>query len=278
MTDKTRKIGPWTDKEKTFIAENADKLSFQEIARQIERDPETVSKYIRKTLGLRIKKKGNSSFATLTSGTNIENSFIWKHLKQELNEEELELFLYNWNRIIVQFKEDVFPTEEIQIVDTIKIDILMGRCLKTQKEIIEQINEIQNEINKLVEEKDDIHLMKIDSLEIRKSAKQSIAEKLHSEYTDLLQRKGNLFKELKATRDQRFKKVENARTTFVGWINQIINDNLLRKELGLYIEKNRLAMNAEEIRLSQPFTYSDKTIDLPLLTPETLNQLEDKEE
>ena len=48
-----------------------------------------------------------------------------------------------------QFKDDVFHTEEMQIIDTIKLEILMNRILKSQHENQQEImaNEriVQNE-------------------------------------------------------------------------------------------------------------------------------------
>ena len=39
-----------------------------------------------------------------------------------------------------QFKDDVFHTEEIQIVDTIKLEILMNRILTSQQESLQNID------------------------------------------------------------------------------------------------------------------------------------------
>ena len=49
-----------------------------------------------------------------------------------------------------QFREDVFHTEEIQIVDTIKLEILMNRCLKSQNENIKALSNMEQII---IEEK-----------------------------------------------------------------------------------------------------------------------------
>ena len=42
-----------------------------------------------------------------------------------------------------QFKDDVFHTEEIQIVDTIKLEILMNRILTSQQENMNQVDGLQ---------------------------------------------------------------------------------------------------------------------------------------
>ena len=45
-----------------------------------------------------------------------------------------------------QFRDDVFHTEEMQIIDTIKLEILMNRVLKGQKDSHDQIVEYQRMI------------------------------------------------------------------------------------------------------------------------------------
>lgn len=276
IASKRRKFGPWKKADKDFIAANCDTMSVNDIAEVIDRDPESVSKYIRKTLGLRIAKANKKNVNIFSNGTEIEKSFIWATLQQEFSEDELKTFLYHWGRIITQFKDDVFPTEEMQIVDTIKLEILQGRCLKKQQEVIRRLNEIQNEINELTQEDATTNAQRIDNLEHQSLPLRQSLDNYADEFNALLQRKSAMLKELKATRDQRLKRIEDSKQTFTGWMSEIMTNVSLRKELGIYIEKHRLATNVEELRLTEPLKYADGDIDLPLLTAETLNKLENK--
>jgi hypothetical protein len=45
----------------------------------------------------------------------------WREIQKQFDENEQELFLYHWSRIISQFRDDVLPTEELQVIDAIKI-------------------------------------------------------------------------------------------------------------------------------------------------------------
>jgi hypothetical protein len=271
-----RKMGPWSQEEKDFIAASSENLSVNEIADQISRDPESVAKYIRKNLGMRIQKKGK--LQTLSSGTDIQNSFIWRELKKEFTDDELEVFLYHWNRTILQFKEDVFTTEEMQIIDMIKIEILMGRLLKKQKEDRVKIERIQNDIERVREENGGVFDIKIEGMERMLAALKSAYELGDKQFNDLLNRKSVMLKEMKGTRDQRLKRIEDSKTTFVGWMSELLNNPGVRRELGEYIEKHRLASRVEEERLIRPHKYVDGSEDLPLLTPEVVEKLAQEEE
>lgn len=276
MTEpKKRKYGPWSKAEKDFIAANATEMSVEDISVELNRDPDTINKYIRKTLGLRIKKENNS--VVLSSGTNIENTLIWGELQQEFSKEELNTFLYHWNRIIVQFKEDVFPTEEMQIIDAIKLEIMMGRSAKMQNENMQHIRDMQAEINKIKNMIDPPMDGTLEILEKNLIAYKSAYSLGDKEFNDLLQRKSAILKELKGTRDQRLKRIEDSKTTFNGWMSQLLTDTSMRKELGLYMEKVRLAMGEEERRLTKPFQYTETEIDLPILSDEVLTKLEEEE-
>lgn len=271
MSDNSRR-GPWSEAERVFITENCDNLSHVEIARQLRRNPDAVKKYIQKTLGRRIKKVNTDKvYTSLSAGTNIEKSIIWYELQQEFNEEELELFLYHWNRIITQFKEDVFPTEEMQIVDTIKLDILMGRALRQQHETLKDCELLQKEIE--AEQAGENNLETLTKLRQQLSNYKGAFQSLTREYNDLLQRKASMLKEMKSTRADRIKVIENSKQTFAGWVAEVLNNTKLRKELGLYLEKMRIAISVEEARLQQPFKYADGELDLPMLTSDTIEKL-----
>jgi len=274
--EQKRKFGPWSKEDREYIAANANTLSVEEIADEINRSPETVSKYIRKTLGLRIKEQND--IPILSTGINLESSLIWGELEQEFTKDELKTFLYHWNRILVQFKEDVFPTEEMQIIDAIKLEIMMGRASKLQKECLDNIKSVQGELNKLKNQIDIPMDGSIERLETQLIGQKSAYTLADKEFNELLTRKSAILKELKGTRDQRLKRIEDSKTTFVGWMSQLLTDVQLRKDLGIYLEKNRLASLAEEQRLSQIYKFADGEEDLPLLSSEVLEKLEQEAE
>jgi hypothetical protein len=87
----------------------------------------------------------------------------------------------------------------------------------------------------------------------------------------MLSKKEGILKSMKATRDSRVKVAENSRQNFTMWLRQIIEDKDTRKELGLYLEKMRIATEFEIRRLSEYHKYADGALDQPLLNAETAN-------
>src|SRR5690606_33999181 len=129
--------------------------------------------------------------------------------------EELILFDDLWRQIVEQFKDDVMPTEESQIVDVIKLEILMNRVLMEQESTRLNIETLEKAL--FVEKKkskDDRDMMLINNLSQQLSVSRQAQTITSKEYRDLQEKKNNIFKTLKATRDQRYSKVESSRESF----------------------------------------------------------------
>ena len=263
--------GPWSADERKYIEENCDDTTYLEIDKELRRNPDAVKKFIEKTLGRKIKSASKS----LTPDSNIRSSPIWKELEQEFSPEELQVFIWQWNRIINQFKDDVLPTEELQIIDTIKLEILQGRALKHQKESISMIKTLEQEMKTEQNLGDDADNGRIDSLNRQISFYYAGMESLSKEYSDLLTKKGKMLEGLKATRAERIKRIESSRLSLIGWISEVLRNTKLRRELGLRMEKMRIAISVEEARLMEPHKYIDNTIDCPMLNSKTIERLKE---
>lgn len=263
-----QRAGPWSKDEKTFIAENGAKIHYTEIAKKLRRNPEQVKKYIVQILGPSVLVNNGD----ILSEYNIQLSPIWKQIKEQFSPEEQELFIYHWGRIISQFKDDVFPTEELQIIDSIKIELLLDRTLKHQRESLKAVEELEVELTRLKKEEPP-DADKIDRYEKQVAWARTSMESLSGEYNKLLEKKNMMLKELKATRAERIKKIEDSKQTILGWISELIRDKHLRKELGLEMEKMRIAVEVEKQRLMEPHTFSDGMVDYAVLNAETMEQI-----
>jgi hypothetical protein len=277
MSKEKGKRGPWSKEDKLFIAENHELLDYKDIAEHLERDPIYVKKYIEQKLGKTIRK----GRTMVNAEYDIKKSQIWQELEQEFSASELRTFLYHWARIVGQFKEDVLPTEELQIIDMIKLELLMGRALRNQKHSMDIINECKKELDELNSEPivtRDIN--RVEEVSRTLAFHRGAAESLTKEHNELLNRKMGLMKDLKGTRAERIKRIEDSKQTFVGWVTEIIQNKKLRLELGDYIEKMRIAIEVEKVRLMEPHKYMDGTMDCPLYTTETITYLDkqDKKE
>ena len=263
MTIIKNKAGPWSKREKQFIAEKCSMMTAKEISQQLQRNEEAVANYI---------QLNHASAFTETARSaeyDIKKSPVWKDLERQFSKEELNMFLFHWGRIISQFRDDVFPTEEIQVVDTIKLEILMNRVLSQQQKCIDDIKSLESQ---LLDEKikDDPDIAVIANAERQIGVLRAAQETLNSDFRDMLNRKNGILKEMKATRDARIKHLESNKNNFLAIIRRIVEDKDFRLRLGRDMEKMRLATEVEYKRLSEYHQYMDGMVDQPLLTPENI--------
>ena len=258
-----RKAGRLSKAETRFITEHADTLDFEEIASRLNRDPNSIKTFIKRKLKLGLSEEEEIAYS-------LEDRPYWSELKQQFTTDEFELVKYHWSRIIAQFRDDVFPTEEMQVVDVIKLELLMNRSLKQNKETIDQINLLGElliqERDVEPEQRDRDYIM---NLERQAATLRASQESLNRDYRDLQTKKSSMLKEMKGTREQRIKRLEDSNQSFTGWIAHLIQNPEIVKGYGLEMEKMRTAMMAEKERLSKYHKYDDGQVDQPFLTPET---------
>ena len=258
------KKGRISKDEERFISSNIDSLTVHDIAKKLDRDVESVDSFIKRKFKRGLTSEEEAAYE-------LEDRPYWAELESQFTMEELELFKYHWSRIIAQFKDDVFPTEELQVVDVIKLEILMNRCLKSNKDNINEMNVIEKMIRDEraldKDQRDQDYLM---NLERQMAALRASQESLNRDYRELQSKKASMLREMKGTREQRIKRLEDSKQSFVSWIASLIQDPDLMKQYGIEMEKMRLAMKKEEERLSAFHKYEDGQIDQPFLTPETV--------
>jgi hypothetical protein len=175
------------DEERT-IARLVDSMTPEDIAKKLNRDTSSVESFIKRKFKVGLT---NEEFAAYS----LEDRPYWVELKAQFTDHELELFKYHWSRIISQFKDDVFPTEELQVVDVIKLEILMNRCLKGNKENIEQINTydhmIKDERSRDKDQQDHDYII---NLERQVASLRASQESLNRDYRELQAKKASMEK------------------------------------------------------------------------------------
>ena len=95
-------------------------------------------------------------------------------------------------------------------------------------------------------------------------------ESLNKDYRELQTKKNSMLKDMKATREQRVKRLEDSKTNFNSWMAHLVSNTELAMQYGQEMEKMRLAMEKEKGRLSEFHKYTDDQIDQPFLTPSTV--------
>lgn len=266
------KKGRISKEDEEFIKDNLS-LSPDDLAKAVQRDPESVKEFIR-------RKVARGQFEppwwleeddANTAEYNLISRPFWHEITQQFTDEELEIFKYHWVRIISQFKDDVIPTEELQVVDLIKMEILMNRALKSNKENIEQIRLIDQMISE--ERRKGLELADkeiIFSFERQIASLKASQESLNRDYRELQSKKNAMLKDMKATREQRVKRLEDSKNNFSSWMAHLMTNPSLSEKYGEEMEKMRLAAEKEKERLSSFHQYIDGTVDQPILTPDTV--------
>ena len=258
------KKGRISKEEGRLIAKLADSVTVEDIAKKLDRSVDAIDEYIKHKLKIGLSNVEIAAYS-------LEDRPYWIELEAQFTQSELELFKYHWSRIISQFKDDVFPTEELQVVDVIKLELLMNRCLKGNKENIEQINTYDTMIkDERCRDKDQQDHDYIINLERQVASLRASQESLNRDYRELQAKKASMLREMKGTREQRIKRLEDSKQSFVSWVAAMMQDPDRMKKYGIEMEKMRVAMEKERERLSVFHKYEDGTVDQPFLTPDTV--------
>ena len=161
----------------------------------------------------------------------------------------------------------------MQIIDAIKLEILMNRALIGQQTNMKDIQSYEELVTvekaKALEIQDKDYIF---SLERQVAVCRAAQESLTREYKDLQTKKASMLKDLKANREQRIKRLEDSKQTFIGWVRNLMSNPEARRSIGIQMEKMRLATDKEAARLSEYHKYEDGTIDQPFLTPNSVKE------
>jgi hypothetical protein len=258
------KKGRISKEEEAIIEKSIGTMSYEEIAEKLDRDPESVEKFIKRKFKVGASKEEKAAFE-------LDQRPYWIEVKQQFTEDELKLFRYHWARIISQFRDDVIPTEELQVVDLIKLELLMNRSLKQNKDNIEQISSLEGLIQaERARDPDQQDVDMVFNMERQAASLKASQESLNKDYRELQTKKNSMLKEMKATREQRVKRLEDSKQSLVGWIAYLMGNPEVTSQYGIEMEKMRLAMTQEKERLGAYHKYTDGQVDQPFLNSDTI--------
>ena len=268
-----KKKGRISKDEEKWLKDNLD-LGLEPIAPELGRDPDSVENFIKK----KVAKNELDRPIWMEQPEGLEKAKYdltfrpyWLELQQQFTEDELKLFQYHWARIISQFKDDVIPTEELQVVDLIKLELLMNRALKHNKENLEQVTALEALIaEERQRDPDQVDRDVLFNMERQVASLKASTESLNKDYRELQTKKNSMLKEMKATREQRVKRLEDSKQNFVSWLAYLVSNPDVANKYGEEMEKMRMAMNKERERLAKFHKYTDEMVDQPFLTPDTV--------
>jgi hypothetical protein len=264
-----KKRGQLSLDEEKFIRDNVESLSIDEIAERLNRNDAPIKRYIEeKSLLVSDSEKKDNDYLKYK----LHSKTFWNEIKRQFDEDsgELQYFEDTWVGLIRQFREDVLPAEELQIKQFITIDILINRSMKERKRHIAETEKLQKLVDKEYEKPEDQRdIPKLSSLETQLGfARNSIAN-YTNEYTKLLNEQQKISKDLKATREQRIKRIEDGKSSWTGLI-RMLEDEELREKEGREMEILNMAASRTFKKMGEYHEYQDGVVDKPFLTPDTV--------
>lgn len=249
-----------------YIIKNKDKLSCKEMGAHLRRRPGIIQDYIVQNLGVARMEQ-----LKIDTKNHLKTRPFYGDLQKQFDKDELKTFEEQYAKMYAQFKDDVFHTEEMQILDIIKISIMCDRILIGQGSIRRQIEQIQYAI--LTEKQRpmgtwDMELLSL--LERQLATMYGSMKNMSDEYQSLMKQKSDQLKAVRGTRADRVKNIEDSKQTFTALMTRLTENSEFRKQVGLDMEKYRLAAKAEYDRLGTAIRYEDGVVDRPLLNSDTV--------
>lgn len=268
-----KKPGRFSKAEDKFLRENYQTMTVDELADSLNREYTTTKKQLAK-LGLTRDGDGDLVYDVEFE---LESRKYWETIKEQLTQEELGHFKHQWVQTVSQFNNDVLHTEEMQIVDMIKSDILMQRCLSEQTFTMQMIEDCRNRLNeiaRITNPSDEDNMERAELLD-RIAVGYGARDAAGKQYVIHQKEKNQLVDKLKGARTDRFKHIENNKETYNTWMARLITDKKARKIMGENMERYRLAAIDEKVKLAALHKYVDGEWDQVMLTAETVMENED---
>lgn len=264
-----KKRGQLALDEEKFIRDNIQSLTIEQIANALNRNVDPINRYVDENQLYSIHDKNENDLLK----RKLHSKTFWNEILRQFDEDsgELEYFENTWVGLIKQFREDVLPAEELQIKQFITIDILINRSMKERKRHIAETEKLQKLVDKEYDKPEDQRdVPKLANLETQLSfARNSIAS-YTNEYTKLLNEQQKISKDLKATREQRIKRIEDGKSSWVGLI-RMLEDEELREKEGREMEILSMATSKYQEQLYGYHNYADNKIDRPFLNNESVD-------
>jgi hypothetical protein len=275
MPSTPKKRGQLSLEEEAFIKKHFNELTIEQIAEQLNRSTAPIKRFITEN---NLYASPDEELEKDTIRQKLRAKSFWNEITKQFDNEsgELDYFEEIWVNLIKQFREDVLPAEELQIKQFITIDILINRSMKERKRHISETEKLQRLVDKEYEKpEEERDIPKLANLETQLSfARNSIAS-YTNEYTKLLNEQQKISKDLKATREQRIKRIEDGKSSWTGLI-RMLEDEEIREREGREMEIMNMAVSKAKENLYDFHTYQDGSVDMPILCPESVSNKDEK--
>ena len=221
------KTGRLSKDEISFIDNNLLNMTDEQIAGRLDRSVDAI------TQRRLVAPQANANNELQAYVSQLHSKHFWSTIQKSLLPEEVETFENSWAALYSQFfQQGVTATDEIMMKDVIIEDILLHRALEQKKNILEEIKE--NE--KLLAEEREKDMDDRDS-DFMTNALRTIvqlrgtSEAYTKEINEIKKTKDGKFKDLKATRNERLKTVEESGKNIFALI-KLLDEQKMRETEG----------------------------------------------
>lgn len=259
----SKKRGQLSLDEEKFIRDNIGSLSISQIADALNRNEAPINRYIDENQLYSMEQKSENE----TLLRKLHSKSFWYEIERQFDKDsgELEYFENTWIGLIKQFREDVLPAEELQIKQFITIDILINRSMKERKRHIAETEKLQKLVDAEYDKPEDQRdIPRLANLETQLSFARNSISSYTNEYTKLLNEQQKISKDLKATREQRIKRIEDGKSSWVGLI-RMLEDEEVREKEGREMAILNMATEKFKKDLYGYHNYADNRVDTPIL-------------
>lgn len=265
------KAGRVTKDEIEYISKNLDK-SDKELAEILKKSPAIIKGHRSKLLA-----KGNMG-ADEYPAFNIRSRPWFKGLSKKFTPLEQETFIWEWDKIISQFRGDVSHTEELQITSLVETIILLDRNLEERKDSVQQMERLGKLLENLYDIPEDSRgptwQSDVSNTEGNIAAIRACGKANTDERVKLEKNKVDYLEGLNSTRAAR--NVLDTRQSWSALLKQV-EDEEFREREGKQAELIHMASLKELDRLQKPIMYNEDdpvhSVDYPVLTPELVTKL-----
>lgn len=272
------KAGSLSDQEKRSIEQLIKFETYATIGKKLNRDPATVRKWCQRN-GI---TKDQASVSKQIDEKK-KRSPHFEELSNILTEREMDLAVKIYTELMKQFGGDILPSEEIQVIDFCLISALLNRALGREKEILrllEQQTSLRDELETQKgsmeddEEKDNWY-DKADQVDMRIMSLSDELKECKKNQLAFMDKKEKHTNAMGASRNNRAKELSKSNENWGDFVLYVKTNPGFRTKLGLELEKHRLGIKEEFIRLSKLHEFADGIVDYPILNSEVV-ELEDK--
>jgi IS30 family transposase len=280
------KTGSLTDQEKRDIERWIDVKNYAEIARLLNRNPATIRKYC---------QRNGLSNDIVSKKKYTDNRAKHNHhlvaMREQLSKSEYEFAVQIYKGMMEQAGTDIVYSEEVQIIEYCTITCLLNRVLKREMDIASEVEVHKKQRAEWQKKKDELsntpakddedeeaekydmeeyYMDKIEQISLSIADLQVEYVQVKRDQKDFLDRKESITKALNGSREQRAKEITRVNQNFSDLIVFIKKNEDFRNTIGAEIEKMRLGIKEEYIRLSDLHVFGDGIEDYPVYNTEVV--------